>query len=84
MVKMAVKLEKIGRQNENSIEILKDLAEQLGDGVGRVEFKDIEKRTKIPRATISSTVKRMIQAGTVELIGDALSVRNAIVWYEEA
>ncbi len=84
MVKMALKFEKIGRQNENSIEILKDLAEQLGDGTGRVEFKDIEKRTNIPRATISSTIKRMIQAGTVELIGDGLSVRNSIVWYEEA
>lgn len=84
MVKMALKLEKIGRQNENSIEILKDLAEQLGDGEGRVEFKDIEERTKIPRATISSTIKRMIKSGTVELTGNGLSVRNSIVWYEEA
>lgn len=81
MVKMAVKLEKIGQQNE--IKILKDLAEQLGDGVGRVEYRDIERRTKIPRTTVSNTMRRLIRAGMVELIGDKLSLRNSIIWYEE-
>ena len=83
MVKIAVRLDKIRRLTETSIDVLRKLAEKLGAESGRVEYGDIAKELKIGRSSVKYAVDQMIKDGTVQLVGGELSVRESIIWFEE-
>lgn len=83
MVKMAVRLDKIRRLTETSIDVLRTIAEEIGIENGRVEYGEIAKRLDIGRSSVKYAVDQMIKDGTVQLVGDELSVRESIIWFEE-
>ena len=83
MLKMAVRIDKIDRLSEHSVAVLRAIASAIGAEPGRVPFQDVATSLGISRSAVKYAVDQMIKNGTIELVGDALSVRNSIIWFEE-
>ncbi len=83
MIKIAVRLDKIRRLNETSIEVLKIIIEKIGAGTGRVDYGEIAERLQIGRSSVKYAVDQMLRYGTVQIVDRELCVRDSIIWFEE-
>ena len=83
MIKTAIRLDKIGRLNETSLDILKIIIEKIGAGTGRVDYGEIAERLHIGRSSVKYSVDQMIRFGTIKIVNRELSVRDSVVWFEE-
>lgn len=83
MIKIAIRLDKIGRLNETSIEILKIIIEKIGAGTGRVDYGEIAERLNVGRSSVKYAIEQMVRFGTIKIINRELSVRESVVWFEE-
>lgn len=83
MIKIAVRLDKIRRLNETSIEVLKIIIEKIGAGTGRVDYGEIAERLHVGRSSVKYAIDQMIRYGTLQIVNRELCVRDSIIWFEE-
>ena len=82
MIIKAVRLDKIRRLSETSIDVLKALADTLADESGFVEYTKIANSLGIPRTSVKYVMDQMIKDGVVQVINGELSVKDSVVWVE--
>lgn len=83
MVVCAVRLDKIRRLSETSIDVLRCLAEALGGGAERIPYGDIANALGLPRSSVKYVMDQMIHDGVVQVVdGDKLSVEKSVFWFE--
>ena len=83
MIRTTVRLDKIKRLSDTSVDVLKALSDRLGDDSAHVDYSEIASSLGIPRSSVKYVLDRMIQDGVVQIVnGNELSVKDSIVWVE--
>lgn len=78
-----VKLGKLHKLDSTATDVLKILAEELGEDERYISYTEIAKRLSLSRNCVKYAVERMIARGTITCRNGKLSVQGTIVTLKE-